>query len=133
MKIFLIFLFLLVPSTGCWSSEQPPAKAVAQEERSGPQSEEWDFGAVKKGEIVSHDFRVKNNSERTLTIKNVTTSCGCTASAAKKNVLEPQESTEVSVKFNSKGYNGQVSQFVYVNTDDPDNPILKFTIKAFVK
>jgi hypothetical protein len=129
MKTFLILLFVLTPLTGCWSSEQPPVKAALQEVR----SEEWDFGAVKKGEIVSHDFQVKNNSERTLTIKNVSTSCGCTASAAKKNVLEPQESTEVSVKFNSKGYNGQVSQFVYVNTDDPDNPFLKFTIKAFVK
>ena len=133
MKMFFILLFVLAPLTGCWSSQEQPIEAARQEDKLAPQPEEWDFGAVKKGEIVSHDFQVKNDSGRTLTIKNVTTSCGCTASAAKKSVLEPGESTEVAVKFNSKGYSGQVSQFVYVNTDDPDNPTLKFTIRAFVK
>jgi hypothetical protein len=133
MKIFLAILLVLVPLTGCRSEDRQPGGFSVKQENNQPKSEIWDFGAIKKGDFASHDFKVKNNSKRTLTIKNVTTSCGCTASAAKKSVLAPGESTQVSVRFNSKGYNGPVSQFVYVNTDDPVNPILKFTIKASVK
>jgi hypothetical protein len=47
-------------------------------------------------------------------------------------VLPPKESTLLEVKFNSKGYSGPTQQYIYVHTDNLDNPVLKFTIKAEV-
>ena len=96
------------------------------------QEDVWDFGKVVEGEIAAHDFILKNESAKTLTIKGVNTSCGCTVSEVRNKVLKPQESTLVEVKFNSKGYSGAVQQFVYVNTDDLDNPVIRFIIKANV-
>ncbi|MDD5347732.1 MAG: DUF1573 domain-containing protein [Candidatus Omnitrophica bacterium] len=93
----------------------------------------WDFGIIPKDTVVGHMFRLDNGTARTLTIKNVTTSCGCTASKAKNNRLAPGESTAIEVTFNSKGYKQETTQFVYVTTDDPENPLIKFTIKAFVE
>jgi hypothetical protein len=123
MKVLAALLFaVLLPLTGCLSQENKAVDPLF-----------WDFGAVKQGAVVSHDFEVKNNLGRPLTIRDVTTSCGCTASAAKKKVLAPGESTQISVEFNSSGYRGITSQFVYVTTDDPDNQIIKFTFKADVK
>ncbi len=133
MKNLLVFLFMLLPLTGCFAQTQQVVNSTEQEQNKNADPYTWDFGLVKKNVLVSHDFEIKNNLERVLTIKNVSTSCGCTASSAKKNTLEPGEGTQVAVEFNSKGYNGQVSQFVYVNTDDQDNPIQKFTIKALVQ
>ncbi len=92
----------------------------------------WDFGKIKQGEIVTHKFSLKNESAKPLNITAVNTSCGCTVSVVKKKVLLPQESAEVDVKFNSKGYLGAVQQFVYVNTDNVDNAIIRFIIKANV-
>ena len=92
----------------------------------------WDFGQVKQGEVVSHSFILKNDSAKTLKIIGVNTSCGCAVSETKKKILSPQESTEVAVKFNSKGYLGAVQQFVYVNTDNVDKPVIRFIIKADV-
>ncbi len=92
----------------------------------------WDFGKIKQGEVVTHTFSLKNESNKTLNITAVNTSCGCTASEARKKVLLAQESTELEVKFNSKGYSGPVQQFVYVNTDDIDKPVIRFIIKAEV-
>jgi len=92
----------------------------------------WDFGQVKQGEILKHDFVFKNESQKTLNIKEVTTSCGCTASAVKNKTLLPGEDTTIEVKFNSKGYVGSVQQFVYVHTDSLDKPIVKYIIKANV-
>jgi hypothetical protein len=45
----------------------------------------FDFGKVKQGEVLKHTFSLKNDSTKNvLNIKNVHTSCGCTASEVKK-------------------------------------------------
>ncbi|MEK6728313.1 MAG: DUF1573 domain-containing protein [Candidatus Omnitrophota bacterium] len=92
----------------------------------------WGFGRVREGQIVKHAFRLQNESDKTLTIKDAHTSCGCTASEIKKKVLGPGESTKIEVSFNSKGYVGEVKQFIYVNTDAIDNQVIRFIIKAEV-
>ena len=92
----------------------------------------WDFGKVKQGETLKHDFVFKNQTNDILEITNIHTSCGCTASQAAKKSLLPQESTSITVTFNSKGYSGAVTQFAYVHTDNTDLAITKFTIKANV-
>ena len=91
---------------------------------------EWDFSRVKQGEILKHDFILKNESGKVLNIKSVDTSCGCTVSKTKKTVLLPQEAALIEVNFDTKGYLGPVQQFVYVNTDSLDNPLIRFIIKA---
>jgi hypothetical protein len=92
----------------------------------------WDFGQVKQGEIAQHDFILKNETNDLLEINSVHSSCGCTASQADKKSLMPQSSTTIKVSFNSHGYIGPVTQFVYVNTDNADLAIIKFTVKAVV-
>jgi hypothetical protein len=92
----------------------------------------WDFGKLKHGEVAAHSFTLKNNSKKALKITAVNTSCGCTVSEVKKKVLLPGESTPVEIKFNSKGYSGAVKQFIYVVTDDIDNLVIRFIIKAHV-
>ncbi len=117
-RVLLLLWLVLAWQTGCFS--QPPEDA----------SQTWDFGFIKTGEVVTHSFTIENTSKKTLTILDVNTSCGCTASAIKKKALEPGEATAVEVKFNSKGYSGKTVQFVYVHTDDPGRQVIRFTIKA---
>jgi hypothetical protein len=119
-----IFYFLL----GCNSLNQPVI--IPQGKVTDPYA--WDFGRVKEGEILQHDFIFKNESNNILNIKDVNTSCGCTVSSIKKKTLLPGESTFIEVKFNTKGYSGPTQQFIYVATDSLDNPILRFIIKAEV-
>ena len=93
---------------------------------------EWDFGQVKQGEILKHDFLLKNETADVLKINSVNTSCGCTVSQSEKKSLKPGESTKISVSFNTRGYSGAVKQYVYVNTDSVDLAVIKFIIKAEV-
>ncbi len=134
MRVFLILLFLSFPLQGCYSQNQEKitsqAEITGQTEIADPYS--WDFGQAKEGEVLKHTFVLKNESEKTLTIKDVNTSCGCTASKVEKKILLPGESTEIEVQFNSKGYSGLTQQYVYVHTDSLDKPILRFIIKAEV-
>ena len=111
--------------------------SFAQEAQGNLQSKasdpyQWDFGRVKQGDILEHDFVLKNESSDILEIGNIHTSCGCAVSQASKKSLLPQDSTTIKVTFKTKGYSGSVKQFVYVHTDSADLSIVKFTIKAMI-
>ncbi len=121
MRLLLLASLLWLAATGgCFAQDKPLDPLT------------YDFGQVKAGSVQEHTFIFKNETSKALTIKDTTTSCGCAASSVKKNVLRPGESTEIEVKFNSKGYSGAVQQFVYVATDDLDNPVVRYIIKADV-
>ncbi|OGX19036.1 MAG: hypothetical protein A3K83_00575 [Omnitrophica WOR_2 bacterium RBG_13_44_8b] len=121
----LLLLAFFSPATGCYAQQNIEVKQSQEEEPST-----WDFGTVKQGEILKHDFTLKNETGRTLNIKEVHTSCGCAVSAVKKMSLLAGEETQIEVKFDTKKYMGQVRQFVYVNTDDLDNQVIRYIIKA---
>ena len=125
LRLFLLFLFFSL--AGCASSYTQP---VVLEKAAEADPLSWDFGAVREGAVLKHVFTLKNDSAKILNIKNVNTSCGCTISKIDKKKLSSGESALIEVQFNSKGYSGDVRQFVYVETDDIDDPVLKFTIKA---
>lgn len=124
--LILICIFLSFAPTRCYS-QQPKST-----EQKPPENDAytWDFGRAKRGEILKHAFILKNDSENALQIKDITTSCGCTASQVKKKMLLPSETTIIEVRFNSKGYSGAAQQFVYVHTDSLDKPIIRYIIKA---
>ena len=54
---------------------------------------EWDFGQVKQGVILKHDFVLKNQTNDILEIDSIHTSCGCTVSQSEKKSLLPQETS----------------------------------------
>ena len=133
-KFFWVIVFMFVPVLGCHAQNSlaPLAPLATEKKAEVDDNFSWDFGKVKEGEVLKHDFVLKNESPKTLQINEVTTSCGCTVSEVKKKTLLPGESTAVEVSFKSKGYSGPVQQYVYVNTDSLDNPVIKYIIKAVV-
>lgn len=125
--ISLLLLFVCFPLTGCYSQSQ--MQSTAKDNEADPYA--WDFGKVKEGEVVEHIFVLENKSDKVLNITGVNTSCGCTSSEVKDKSLSAGEKTQVIVKFNSKGYapGKIIHQYIYVNTDDSNNPAVKFTVK----
>jgi hypothetical protein len=123
---------LALPLSGCLA-DQEVTKTSASVEEEANQKNLWDFGKVKQGELVKHEFVLKNASDKPMKIKEVNTSCGCTASEVKKRDLAPGDSTLIEVTFDSAGYSGPVKQFVFVNTDNPGMSMNRFTIKADVE
>ena len=132
MKLIFAAFVLIVCATVCAFSSEPvpadPKRAVA------PVKDPyvWDFGSARAGDILEHEFILSNDSAKDLAVKDVTTSCGCTVSEIKNKLLKPGESTTVSVKFDTKGYSGAATQFIYVSTDNAVDPVIRFTVKANV-
>jgi len=81
-----------------------------------------DFGTMKQGDKKEHIFNLKNEGKSELIIRNIRSSCGCTAVAPAKKVLAPGETAPVKVTFDSRGKRGRQSKSITVITNDPKTP-----------
>jgi len=94
---------------------------------------EHDFGVLKPGEIVNHEFTFKNTGGGDLLLHKTKASCGCTASEPAKKLMKPGEESSIKVTFNSTGkHDGDQQQSVTIYTNDPTEPTVYITIKAKV-
>ena len=85
-------------------------------------SESFDFGDIKPGSKVEHTFNLKNAGKRDLVIRDVKSSCGCTAVSPSKNIIASNESVPLKVVFDSTGKSGRQNKTITVITNDPKNP-----------
>ncbi len=80
-----------------------------------------DFGEIDSGQVIDLNFEFENTGDSVLIIKNISTSCGCTATKIEKKEYQPGEKGTIPVKFNSRGIQGKVSKYVTVTTNDKEN------------
>lgn len=92
----------------------------------------YNFGKIYIGDIVEHGFTFTNQGSGELIVKNVKSSCGCTAALVSKSNLLKGETGEIKVKFNPGRYVGKVSKSVMVNSNDSKDSSIKLTIAGEV-
>ena len=93
---------------------------------------EFDFGKILQGEVVSYTFHFTNTGNAPLLITDVEKSCGCTASDFPREPIQPGGSGEIKITYDSKGHHGVQSKVLIVkaNTMPSQTPI---RIKAEVR
>lgn len=91
-----------------------------------------DFNVVAKGEVISHDFEIKNEGDAPLEISDVRPACGCTVARFDKTIA-PGKTGKVSIRLKTETFSGPISKSVAVFTNDPQNPKLQLVAKAQVK
>ncbi len=62
-----------------------------------------DFGPIQKGSTAEATVRLINTSDRPVRILQAKTSCGCTVAEVPKELFDPGESIEVTVRFKPGG------------------------------
>ena len=80
---------------------------------------EWSFGQVWQDDKAEFTLTVKNTGDEDLKIAEVRTTCGCTVAQPKRKVIPPGEFTTISVVYDTKGKQGDVSSKVIVASNDP--------------
>ena len=118
---FVLFLFFVHLASG---SGQPKIKF---------KETVWDFGKVKQGELLTHEFVFSNAGDATLVIQKVSTSCGCTAALVSAEKVQPGKEGRIEVKFDTRGYGGQVRKLVYVESNDPNESHRQLEVAADVE
>ncbi len=133
MKKIILILCALVLSCAHFGvrAEEAPSNVTAPNLSVSPES--WDFGTVIEGDTASRVFLIKNTGNAELTINNVRPSCGCTAVLLSAKDIAPGRAAELKVSFNSAGYRSNFEKYVYLTSNDPDEPNKTITIKGSVK
>lgn len=87
-----------------------------------------DFGEVDQGKSVKIDFEFENTGDSVLIIKNVKAACGCTGVELEKREYQPGEKGVISVKFDSRQYQGTTRKSAWVYTNDEKNAAIQLEI-----
>lgn len=77
----------------------------------------YDFGQIKEGEKVSHDFKFKNIGKTPLIISSATATCGCTVPEYPKEPVAPGEEGVLHVVFNSAGKPGMQHKVISITAN----------------
>jgi len=83
--------------------------------------EEYHFGEIVEGELVTHVFTFTNTGDEPLIIEDARGSCGCTVPERPSDYIRPGETASITVQFNSQGKRGERVQKVTItsNTSPP--------------
>jgi hypothetical protein len=93
-----------------------------------------DLGIIEEGNTVSHTFIIKNTSEKTIYADKVVSSCGCIVTSKKDFALDPNQSTDIKIEYNSFGAGGtEISKTVEIYAKDSNYSPLILTLKANIK
>lgn len=82
------------------------------------------FETVTSGDLVHHDFTIRNTGDSVLVISNVLTSCGCTTAKNWTANINPGTTGSIPVIFNSFNYSGEVTKMATVLSNDPKQPAI---------
>lgn len=93
----------------------------------------FDFGVVYKGDKVIHSYKFKNAGRGVLKIERVRSSCGCTAVNITSTEVEPGGCGEIKAIFHSKNYKGRTKKYIFVHSNDPDEPVITLEITGIVR
>lgn len=90
-----------------------------------------DLGNIKESSIAEVVYEVTNSGKSDLIIREIKSSCACIS--VKEGMIgrsiKPNESTQLIITFDSKGYRNNVTRTLYLYTNTPSTPetVLRFT------
>jgi len=97
------------------------------------EEEEFDFGKITQGEIVSHAFTFKNTGNQNLVISGASGSCGCTVPQWPKEPIKAGETNKINVVFNSEGKSGIQDKTITIVTNcEPATRVIRIKTEIIV-
>ncbi|MCG8384838.1 MAG: DUF1573 domain-containing protein [Cytophagales bacterium] len=93
----------------------------------------YDFGRIKRGEVVSNSFELTNTGQNPLEIRTHKTNCSCIKAEVSGKTIRQGETATVEVTFDAEGRRGNQQKSVTIYTNDPRASAQRVTIKAYVE
>lgn len=128
------WLLMLALTTGfliycCWRADLYSAFSAGTVQ--APAS--IDFGNVAPA-VLKRSINIHNHTSRAVTIKKVTSDCGCTVTS----IVAPAEiaagaALECIVEFDVREKSGPVRKTIRLETDSPEMPVISLPVSGFVE
>jgi hypothetical protein len=91
-----------------------------------------DFGLMQQFQAETATIVITNTGDADLILGEVEATCGCTAAEPVEGVLEPGQSTNLDITFNSQKFRGDTVKYVKIHSNDPFNSLLEVPIHSYV-
>lgn len=91
----------------------------------------WDFGKVNAGEKIVQILTLKNFGDEPLEVR-LRSSCECIHLDKNEVVINPQQQEKIKIVFDTKGYSGRLTHYLFIDTNDPEVKHLKWIIEGTV-
>jgi hypothetical protein len=94
-----------------------------------------ELGKIQGSTQNEVEFKFTNAGKRDLIIRNIKSTCGCTAVQDGNQGIgvKPGGSSSIKAVFSSGSYNGKVTKTIYVYTNDPKNSEVVLMLNADVE
>ena len=121
---------------GARQTPAPPAAAAVSTNVIGPKIQFamplYDFGRMKAGEPVKYTYVFTNTGDRLLILNAVQPQCGCTTAGDWTKQVEPGQTGNIPIQFNTANYNGPVFKQVTVTCNVANQPTVFVQLKGTV-
>ncbi len=92
----------------------------------------FEFGNMRLGESMSHEFPFRNTGDGPLVLTMGTSTCKCTIGDLEKSILEPGEQTMIKLTWTPKASSTDFSQSATIITSDPQKGEVQLSIAGKV-
>ncbi len=92
-----------------------------------------DFGEVEAGSILTQTLNLKNTGKSELLIRRVYSKCTCLEFEVADGPIQPGESRELLVKFNTRGRIGEIQKEFFLITNSAKAPERRILTKIIAK
>jgi hypothetical protein len=93
----------------------------------------YDYGKIRQGTKVTHNFSVSNAGKRDLYIRKTKSNCGCLKTSATTDTIAPGMSGYITIEFDSYNKEGKDSRKMNVFLNDPSNPEVVLELKGEIE
>jgi hypothetical protein len=110
--------------------------AGASQKQKGPEiavePASFDFGRALQNKNLTKDFTIRNLGDAELVIKEVKTTCGCTAAIPGARRVAPGGKTTLHVSLETRSYRGPVERKVLLRSNDKKHGVLAVAVSVTV-
>jgi len=124
MKTIMLALSVMLFTTAAFSQDKKAEDLVKFKETV------YDFGKIKQGVPVTHDFAFSNISDKPVIVESATASCGCTTPAWPQAPVAKGKENKITAGFNAAAP-GAFTKNITVKFAGADAPMM-VTIKGEV-
>jgi Protein of unknown function (DUF1573) len=102
----------------------------------------YNFGTLGQKTPGTHPWTFTNAGQGVLEVRGSSTTCSCTTSAlfegaemktGKLITIQPGESKQISVNWNTKQFENHYRQAITAGTNDPDRPTVELAVEGTIK
>ncbi len=94
---------------------------------------EWDFGRAGPGEVLVHEFVLKNTGRQELEIGRIASACACAAAVTDRTSIPPGGTATLRVTLETRRYRGVLERWLTIRSNNDSRGATRLKVRVYVE